>query len=225
MYIQASTTQPLTFFSDMADKFPNSHVTGMDLSPTQISMYPANCTFEIDDCCSKWVYPENHFDFVHIRGLFGSIADWPALYNQVYKHTAPGGYFEQLEWSVPVQSQGTPLQPGDTLTRWSELVVQISQRTGKSFEIAETMFGMIKQAGFVNVVEKRFKWPIGSWSSDSRMKELGRWNLLNWEQGSEGWILALYTRFLGVCHACGVDNSADNPTVVICGSPSMAGRG
>lgn len=57
---------------------------------------------------------------------------------------------------------------------------------------------MITSAGFVDVVEKRFKWPIGPWSSDPRLKEIGRWNLLNWEEGMEGWVIAPYTRVLGV---------------------------
>lgn len=57
---------------------------------------------------------------------------------------------------------------------------------------------MISSAGFVDVVEKRFKWPIGPWSSDPRLKEIGRWNLLNWEEGMEGWVIAPYTRVLGV---------------------------
>lgn len=60
------------------------------------------------------------------------------------------------------------------------------------------MAGLIKEAGFVDVVEKRFKWPIGPWSSDPRLKEIGRWNLLNWEEGMEGWVIAPYTRVLGV---------------------------
>ena len=30
------------------------------------------------------------------------------------------------------------------------------------------------------------------------MKDIGRWNLLNWEEGMEGWVLASYTRVLKV---------------------------
>lgn len=60
------------------------------------------------------------------------------------------------------------------------------------------MAGLMREAGFVDVVEKRFKWPIGPWSSDPKLKEIGRWNLLNWEEGMEGWVMAAYTRVLGV---------------------------
>lgn len=185
----------------MADRFPGAHVIGTDLSPVQPGMQPPNCQFEIDDCCSPWIYPPGHFDLVHIRGLFGSIADWPALYAQAYAHTRPGGHIEQLEWSVHNRSQAQDgaLSPRQTLARWSRYAVDVGRRSGKTFEIAETMAALVKDAGFVDVVERRFKWPIGPWSSDPRMKEIGRWNLLSWEQGMEGWVLASYTRVLGVC--------------------------
>ena len=62
--------------------------------------------------------------------------------------------------------------------------------------ICENMTSLIQEAGFVDVVEKRFIWPIGPWSSDPKLKEVGRWNLLNWEEGMEGWVMALYTRQL-----------------------------
>ena len=183
---------------DVADKFPNAQVIGTDLSPVQPGMQPPNCEFEVDDCTSAWVYPDDHFDFVHIRGLFGSIGDWPALYGDIFKHTKPGGYLEQVEFSVVNRSQDDRLAGNSTLQRWSHYGMEIGKRTGKAFNVAETMAGAIEAAGFVHVVEKRFKWPVGPWSSDARMKEIGRWNLLNWEQGMEGWALASYTRVLGV---------------------------
>lgn len=59
--------------------------TGTDLSPTQATTAPPNIRFEIDDCCSEWVYQEDTFDFVHMRSLSGCVSDWPALYQQCYK--------------------------------------------------------------------------------------------------------------------------------------------
>lgn len=51
--------------------------------------------------------------------------------------------------------------------------------------------------GFVDIVEKRVVWPLGRWPTDPRLKEIGRWNVRNWEEGVEGWILAGFTRCLG----------------------------
>jgi hypothetical protein len=139
-------------------------------------MVPENCTFEVDDCCSEWVaYSPSSFDFIHIRGLFGSIADWSALYRQCYDHLKPGGYIEQVEWSIHNRSADGTLAKEGTLAKWSANALAIAERTGKTFEIAENMAGLITEAGFEDVVEKRFKWPIGPWSSDKRLKELGEW--------------------------------------------------
>jgi ubiquinone/menaquinone biosynthesis C-methylase UbiE len=70
---------------DFADEFPNTAVLGTDLSPIQPSLVPPNCRFEVDDCEDDWIYPENYFDYIHIRTLFGSIKDWKTLYARAYK--------------------------------------------------------------------------------------------------------------------------------------------
>jgi ubiquinone/menaquinone biosynthesis C-methylase UbiE len=70
---------------DFADEFPHTTVSGTDLSPIQPALVPPNCIFEVDDARDLWTYPANYFDFIHIRGLFGSISDWPQLYKQAYK--------------------------------------------------------------------------------------------------------------------------------------------
>ncbi|KAK8198607.1 hypothetical protein M8818_006474 [Zalaria obscura] len=182
---------------DVADQNPQAEVLATDLSPIQATFMPPNLQFEIDDCCSTWVYPENHFDFIHLRGLFGSIADWPTLYEQCYKHLEPGGYIEQLEVSVTNYAADDDTPVPEVLKVWSDNADEVSKRSGKTWSIAETMPTLIREAGFVDVVEKTYKWPIGPWSSDPKLKELGRWNLLNWEEGMEGWIMACYTRVLG----------------------------
>jgi hypothetical protein len=183
----------------MADKFPSATVIGTDLSPTApTGMQPSNVQFEIDDCTSEWVYPPNHFDFVHIRGLFGSISEWPGLYRQAYKHLKPGAYIEQMEWSVHYRAPDGTLTPHQVFRRVADNTVKVGMLLGKTFEIAENMAGLIREAGFVDVVEKRYKWPVGPWTSDPKLKEIGRWNLLSWEEGAEGWLLAGYTRVLGV---------------------------
>ena len=46
---------------------------------------PANVTFEIDDMESNWVYPDNHFDYIHMRTLGGAFSDWDAVLKQAYR--------------------------------------------------------------------------------------------------------------------------------------------
>ena len=58
---------------------PGAEVMGVDLSPIQPSFAPPNCKFEIDDVTSPWTFPLPSA-LINIRALYGSIADWPALY-------------------------------------------------------------------------------------------------------------------------------------------------
>ena len=72
--------------SDFADEFPSAEVIGTDLSPIQPLFVSPNCKFEIDDACSEWAYTPNSFDFIHVRAMYGSVADWPAFYKEVFKY-------------------------------------------------------------------------------------------------------------------------------------------
>ena len=67
------------------------------------------------------------------------------------------------------------------------------------------MKDLITQAGFVDVVETRYKWPIGAWSNDQRLKDLGNWNMKHWDNGLEGWTMRFCTKYL---HVSGLSTSS-----------------
>ncbi|KAI1914908.1 hypothetical protein LOZ12_003403 [Ophidiomyces ophidiicola] len=181
---------------DFADEHRSAEIIGTDLSPIQPSFIPPNLRFEIDDATDTWTYPNNHFDLVHIRALYGSIADWPEFYRKILLHLAPGGWLDQLEMSIQFQSDDGSITDSHILSEWSRIFIRLGEKIGKTLRIAEMAKECMEDAGFTNVTEVKFKLPVGAWSSDKRMKELGQWNLLHCEQGIEGWALALLTRVL-----------------------------
>lgn len=69
---------------------------------------------------------------------------------------------------------------------------------GKTFRILDLQKQFVIDAGLKNVVEERYKMPVGPWSSDKKLKEVGQWHLLECFQGIEGWAMALLTRVMGV---------------------------
>ncbi|KAE8151780.1 S-adenosyl-L-methionine-dependent methyltransferase [Aspergillus avenaceus] len=182
---------------DVADEYPSAEVIGSDLSPTQPSFVPPNLKFEIDDAEDYWAYPEDHFDLIHVRSLYGAIADWPAFYRNVLIGLRPGAWFDQLEMSIEFKSDNGALTRDHVLSVWSRTFIEAGERFGKTFRIAELARGYMVEAGFQNVVERRFKLPVGPWSKDEQYKQLGMWNLLHCEQGIEGWAMALLTRVMG----------------------------
>ena len=75
-----------TWAIDMADKYSETHVIGVDLSPIQPNWVPPNIKFEVDDVEENWSYPKDHFDVIHSRFmLFGSIADVRKYFRQAYE--------------------------------------------------------------------------------------------------------------------------------------------
>ncbi|KAL2868724.1 class I SAM-dependent methyltransferase [Aspergillus lucknowensis] len=182
---------------DFADECPSAEVIGTDLSPIQPSFVPPNVRFEIDDATDNWVYPENHFDLVHVRSLYGAVADWPAFYRNALKTLRPGGWFDQLEMSIQFRSDDGSVTDDHVLAVWSKTFIEAGEKFGKTFQIAERAKEFMQEAGFGNVTERRFKLPIGPWSKDGKLKKLGMWNLIHCERSIEGWAMALLTRVMG----------------------------
>jgi ubiquinone/menaquinone biosynthesis C-methylase UbiE len=185
---------------DVADYFPSAEVYGTDLSPTQSTAAPPNLHFEVDDCESEWTFPEASFDYVHIRGLYGAISDWENLYHQAYKHIRPGGYIEHLDFEMSaycLDSEDANAPRTDAYKILEDNLREAGKLLNKDFDTTDRMTERLSKAGFTDITEKNYTWPIGSWPQDQRLKEIGRWNVRAWEEGSEGLILAMFTRTLG----------------------------
>lgn len=80
---------------------------------------------------------------------------------------------------------------------------------GKTFMILDLQKQfLLDHGGFQNVTEQRVKMPLGPWNRDQKLKEVGRWHLLECYEGIEGWSMAMLTRLMGVssqvdCLLCG----------------------
>lgn len=118
--------------------------------------------------------------------------------DRAVSHLAPGGYLEQAEVNPCPKSDDGSVVSGDPFHEAGRLAILSGERFGKSLMVEEFMQDEIRKAGFTKVVKTSYKWPIGSWSNDPRLKELGRWNLLHWNEGLEGWTLRFFTKYMGV---------------------------
>jgi hypothetical protein len=160
-------------------------------------MIPPNLKFEVDDCTEPWLYKPATFDFIHVRSLYGCVADWPKFYKESLDHLKPGGWFEQVEMSVVPKSDDGTVSPGHIFEQWGKISVELGEKFGKSLQTVDESKKGIEDAGFINVVEQRWKLPIGGWTKDQKLKEVGLYNRIHWEQGIEGWCLYLLTHVMG----------------------------
>ena len=81
--------------------------------------------------------------------------------------------------------------------RASTLSQEAAAAAGRAMDIAPRYKTILRDAGFVDVVETKLKWPLNEWPKDPYFKELGAWTYENLNSGLEGLLLALFTRFLG----------------------------
>ncbi|KAF5566263.1 hypothetical protein FNAPI_1262 [Fusarium napiforme] len=181
---------------EYADLHPEAQVVGVDLSPIQPSLVPPNCTFEIDDLEKEWMWTEP-FDFIFCRVMTGSFADMEKFVQNAYDNLEPGGYLEMQDLTYPIACDDGTLPPDCEVLRSGLLSIEASAKAGRAINLAPKYKSFLEKAGFVDVVEKQFKWPINEWPKDKHYKELGKWSYANINNGLEGLLLGLFTRFLG----------------------------
>ncbi|KFY10977.1 hypothetical protein V491_07386 [Pseudogymnoascus sp. VKM F-3775] len=181
---------------DFADEFPSAEVIGTDLSPTQPSFVPPNLRFELDDAQLDWTFNTGTFDFVHIRCLFGAISDWPKLYGDAFRTIKPGGWIEQVEINVQIVSDDGTVDEDHILTGWAKPFFKAGDILGKTIRALDQSKELMENVGFTNVVQRNYKVPIGAWSSDPKLKEVGRWSLLFCLSGMESYAMYMLTMVL-----------------------------
>ncbi|KAJ6437135.1 SAM dependent methyltransferase [Purpureocillium lavendulum] len=186
---------------DMADAYPSAEIIGTDISPIQPSWVPPNCIFHIEDAQLEWTYRPESFDFVHLRALYGSISDWAELYRQAYRALEPGGFVEDFEINIHLHSDLPEVRddPEHIFKRWAKVFWEGGDRINRTLRIANngTMRKLVLEAGFTGVVERTYQVPVGSWSSDPKMKEIGTYNLAFMDESLEGFALFILKEIMG----------------------------
>lgn len=183
---------------DFADEFPNAHVLGVDFSYMQPNWLPPNCSFELDNIEKEWQYPPGQrFDYIHQRGLAGSIQDWYGLYRQALMHLVPGGWLEIQEFDFWFYSQ----EPGGLakdsyIMQWQELIGQASVKMRRRLHCAVDLKTRVQHAGFTDVTFEAIKVPVGGWPKDQDLRTIGRYMQLHMRQALEALTLGYFSRIL-----------------------------
>lgn len=184
---------------DFADEFPETEVTATDIRTSQPTWVPPNLKFEVDDMNLEWTWPENHFDFVHYRVLYGCVRDWEELYTKTFRHLKPGGWMQHLEMATTLESDRVTSEEQKILDQWGGLFIKAGEKTGCRFDIAREhkMKDTLNTVGFIDIVEESVTIPCGSWPKERRFKESGILIQLSIEESLEGLATYLCTENLG----------------------------
>ncbi len=151
----------------IAQQFPQSQVTGVDLSAMMISyatmraqaMHLPNLQFQVMDARQPLHFPDNAFDMLHLRFITGfmSTTTWPQLIQECFRIVRPGG----LVCSTEFDCMGVTTSPA--LTRYNRQLVQAMRETGQCFTPAGEQIGitpvqvrLLRSAGFVDYQQQPY---------------------------------------------------------------------
>lgn len=106
---------------------------------------------------------------------------------------------ELLEIDLFAHSDDKTLTEDHHLSKLIHLLDEASTMIGRPFQDNKKNKDILRDAGFVDIVETVFKWPTNRWPLDKRYKEIGEWNNLNMDsfKGLEALSMAALTRVLG----------------------------
>jgi hypothetical protein len=133
---------------------------------------PPNLSFQVDDLEDEWSY-NNKFDFIFGRMLVGSIGDWPKFIRQSFENLNPGGWLELQDIHFPARCDDDTLKEDSYIIQWGNLMYESTSKIGRHCDSAGRYKQQMEEAGFVNVTEVIYKWPMNQWPADPHYKELG----------------------------------------------------
>jgi hypothetical protein len=176
---------------------------------------PPNCSFEVDDIEMEWAWTKS-FDFIFSRTMAGSFTDHQTHVKNAFKcvfiphhrpesatKTAssalePGGYLEAHEIDPNMGCEDGTLTEENDLLRLNKQLIQASVKMGRTLDVARNYKSYLENAGFVGIVERTYKWPLGTWPKDTYYRKLGFYYFDNINRGLEGIVTAMLTRELGM---------------------------
>lgn len=97
----------------------------------------------------------------------------------------------------PICCDDGTLPEDATILRWTQLLIEATNKIGRPITVAATFKNLLKESGFEDVVETKRRWPHAPWAKDPTLRELGMWSQAASLQGIEAITLALFTRVLG----------------------------
>ncbi|KAJ9150561.1 S-adenosyl-L-methionine-dependent methyltransferase [Coniochaeta hoffmannii] len=180
----------------MGDEFPNAEILANDLSAVQPNWVPPNVKFEIDDVESPWLH-NIPFDYIFCRYMAACIKDWPRLVGNIYDNLVPGGWAEFQDFDLQYYSEDGSLTEEHDTKKWIDTLLSAARKIGRDPCPGVSLEKWVRDAGFTEVVHQRFRFPIGPWPKDPKLKEIGMFNISQVLQGLEGFSLRLFCDVLG----------------------------
>lgn len=129
---------------------------------------------------NPWALGESSFDLIHMQMGLGSVRNWAKLYQKIYDHLKPGGWFEHVEIDWTPRSENGVFQTGGLWQWWKHVKDVYAGGVGRVIEYNEHTGSLLADAGFIDTGHVTFRIPLTCWSRASREEHAsGSW----WQTG------------------------------------------
>lgn len=136
---------------------------------------------------------------MHARAVVSCFRDTSIVIRSAFNFTKPGGYFELQDGHFPLL-YATPPPENCALKRWMDLILQGTTFTGRPWTNVPKYARWMREAGFEDVVERKFYWPCNTWARGAYYKRIGAYVQENLSNALEGLSLKLLS-MLGMQYA------------------------
>jgi SAM-dependent methyltransferase len=155
---------------------------------------PPNCSFEVSDAEEPWTY-RHKFDYIHGRDLVYCFRDPAQIITEAYHALNPGGILELQDPQMPIACIDNSID-GQPLAKWTAELCRAAEQLGRPVTNSRHYGQWMQEAGFLDVVERHFYWPLNTWPRGKKEKLVGLWAQHNLLGGVEAMSMALLTRGL-----------------------------
>ncbi|PYI10059.1 methyltransferase [Aspergillus sclerotiicarbonarius CBS 121057] len=179
-------TGPGDWAIEMSTAYPHSTIIASDIGVFDSGLGHVdlpNVYFHLDDARNDWAY-HTLFDLIHLRGLAGAFPDWSFIYQQAFRHLAPGGYLEVADTDF-VAEPTTSLPANSYLRLFSSALRSAAESAGCLRDLAHLQPALLSAHGFVDIHVHEYTFPIGLWSENPRDRTLGKMGLIALLEGLE----------------------------------------
>ncbi|KIW75001.1 hypothetical protein AYO21_09609 [Fonsecaea monophora] len=162
---------------DMSHTFKDAEFRGVDIQ----FQGPPNPSDSVDytvpwDYEGPWALGEASWDLIHLQMGLGSVANWDRLFEKIFAHLVPGGYFEWVEFDFEPRCDDGTLQHGK-LTEWWDLYIKSTyEAAGRRLHWDPSAVDTLRRVGFRDVQHIVFQIPLNTWGkNEDYMYRMSQW--------------------------------------------------
>ncbi|KAG2193981.1 hypothetical protein INT47_000769 [Mucor saturninus] len=146
---------PGSWILDMITDYPNCTYEGCDIvNSTNKNITPKQFNWKYGNFLERIDYPDNTFDFIHMRLLLLSVreVDWPIVLKEALRVLKPGGFIQWKEFDLKMTGDGN-----EAIEKFMNGIHFAMRSRGQDPRIALQSERLLTETNAVKIIEKDYR--------------------------------------------------------------------